>query len=228
MGQKINPNGFRLGITRDWDARWFARGKEFARFLHEDLELRNFLKKRLYHAGVAKIEIERQNADSVRVRVYAARPGVAIGRKGAEIEAIRSELHDLLKKEVDLDIREVDRPETHAQLIAESIASQLERRVGFRRAMKKAIANALKFGVKGIKVSVAGRLGGAELARTEWYRVGRLPLQTLRANVDYGYAVAWTKYGVIGVKAWVFHGEEYGARFLKRGVMTSGEARVSQ
>lgn len=227
MGQKTNPNGFRLGITRDWDSRWFARGREFSRILKEDDEIRRFIKKRLYHAGVAKIEIERQTQEIVRIRVYAARPGVAIGRKGAEIEAIRTELHDLLQRDIDLEIREVDRPETHAQLVAESIASQLERRVGFRRAMKKAIANALKFGVKGIKVSVAGRLGGAELGRTEWYRVGRLPLQTLRANVDYGYAVAWTKYGVIGVKAWIFHGEEYGVRVLKRGVMTAGEPRSS-
>jgi small subunit ribosomal protein S3 len=225
MGQKINPNGFRLGITRDWDSRWFARGKEFARFIQEDEATRNYIKKRLYHAGIAKIEIERQTSEAIRIRVYAARPGVAIGRKGVEIEGIRGELQERLKKTVDLDIREVDRPETNAQLIAESVASQIERRVGFRRAMKKAISNALKFGVKGIKVSVAGRLGGAELARTEWYRVGRLPLQNLRANVDYGYAVAWTKYGIIGVKAWIFHGEEYGVRFLKRGVMTSGEPR---
>jgi small subunit ribosomal protein S3 len=225
MGQKTNPNGFRLGITRDWDSRWFAKGREFARYIVEDETIRNYIKKRLYHAGIAKIEIERQTQDVVRVRVHAARPGVAIGRKGAEIEGIREELQHRLQKTIELDIREVDRPETNAQLIAESVASQIERRVGFRRAMKKAISNALKFGVKGIKVSVAGRLGGAELARTEWYRVGRLPLQTLRANVDYGYAVAWTKYGVIGVKAWVFHGEEYGVRFLKRGVLTSGDVR---
>jgi small subunit ribosomal protein S3 len=220
MGQKTDPRGFRLGITRDWDSRWLFPRKYVAQLIGEDEAIRKMLKKRLFHAGVAKIEIERPTLDDLRIRVYAARPGLAIGRKGAEIDSIRQELRERFPREIELEIREVEKPETNAQLIAELVATQLERRVSFRRAMKKAIANALSHGVQGIKISVAGRLGGSDLARTEWYRVGRLPLQTLRAEVDYGFATAWTKYGSIGVKAWVFLGEEYGNRSLRRGALT--------
>lgn len=209
MGQKVHPVGFRVGITRNWDARWFAEGPQFAEFVHEDERVRKFIKKRLFNAGVSKIEIERAAPQVITVRIYTARPGLAIGRKGEAIESLREEIQQIVPREVQLEIKEVPRPETNAQLIAEGIASQLERRVSFRRAMKKAISNALKFGVEGIKVRTSGRLGGADMSRVEWYRVGRLPLQTLRAEIDYGYAIAATKYGVIGVKVWVFSGEQY-------------------
>ncbi|RMF13242.1 MAG: 30S ribosomal protein S3 [Candidatus Dadabacteria bacterium] len=209
MGQKVHPIGFRVGITRDWDARWYAEGPTVAEFLHEDEKIRRFIKERLYSAGVARIEIERPGAQVVTVKIHTARPGLAIGRKGEAIEALREEVAKLINREVQIEIKEVPRPETSAQLVAEAIAVQLERRVAFRRAMKKAISNALKFGVEGIKVRTAGRLGGADMARIEWYRVGRLPLQTLRADIDYGFAEAKTKYGVIGVKVWVFLGEQY-------------------
>lgn len=211
MGQKVHPIGFRVGVTRDWSARWYAEGKQVAEFLHEDERVRNFVKKRLFHAGVSHIEIERTAPQAMTVKIHTARPGLAIGRKGEAIEGLREEIQQLVPREVQIEIREVPRPETNAQLIAEAIAVQLERRVSFRRAMKKAIANALKFGVEGIKVRTSGRLGGADMSRVEWYRVGRLPLQTLRAEIDYGFAVARTKYGVIGVKTWVFHGEDYKA-----------------
>ncbi len=224
MGQKVHPVGFRVGITRDWDARWFAEGPQVAEFLHEDEKVRNFVKQRLFHAGVARIEIERSGPQAMTVKIFTARPGLAIGRKGEAIEGLREEVQQLVPREVQLEIREVPRPETNAQLIGEAIAVQLERRVSFRRAMKKAISNALKFGVEGIKVRCAGRLGGADMARIEWYRVGRLPLQTLRADIDYGFTVARTKYGVIGVKVWVFQGEEYKSN---RSGQTMGEPRPS-
>jgi len=231
MGQKVNPVGFRVGVTRDWDARWFAQGKDVQTFLHEDEHIRRFVKKRLFHAGVASIEIERAAPQTVTVRVFAARPGLAIGRKGEAIEALREDVQKEVDREVQLEIREVSRPETNAQLVAEGIAVQLERRVSFRRAMKKAISNALKFGVAGIKVRTAGRLGGRDMARVEWYRVGRLPLQTLRADVDYGLAVARTKYGVIGVKVWVFRGEKFHAgtnvSFGTYGLQTTGNAHIT-
>ncbi len=211
MGQKVHPIGFRVGVTRDWGARWYAEGKQVAEFIHEDERVRNFVKKRLFNAGVAKVEIERTAPQAITIKIHAARPGLAIGRKGEAIEGLREEVARIVPREVHLEIKEVPRPETNAQLIAESIVSQLERRVSFRRAMKKAISNALKFGVEGIKVRTSGRLGGADMSRVEWYRVGRLPLQTLRANIDYGFAIARTKYGVIGVKTWVFHGEQYAA-----------------
>lgn len=210
MGQKTNPIGFRLGVIKTWDSRWFA-AQNYARFLHEDIAIKRFLKGRLTQAGVAKIEIERAaNKDKrVKVNIHTSRPGLVIGRKGAEVENLKKELQKITDKEVILNITEVKRPETNAQLVAENIAMQLERRVSFRRAMKRNVSQALKFGAKGIKAMCAGRLAGAEMARTEWYREGRVPLQTIRADIDYGLATARTKYGVIGIKVWIFKGEVY-------------------
>ena len=207
MGQKVNPIGLRIGVTRTWDSRWFGKGKEFAEAVKEDHEIRKHIKARLKHAGISKIEIERA-ANRVRVIIHNARPGIVIGKKGAEIEKLKEELIKLTKgKEIVIDIQEVRRPELEAQLVAENIAVQLERRVSFRRAMKRAVALALRFGAQGIRVQCKGRLGGAEIARKEWYREGRVPLHTLRADIDYGFAEALTKYGVIGVKVWIFKGE---------------------
>jgi len=210
LGQKTHPYGFRLGTIRTWDSKWFA-AKNYAKFLHEDITIKKFLKKKLYQAGISKIEIERAaNKDKRdKINIYTSRPGLVIGRKGAEIENLKKELQRITDKEVILNITEVKRPEVDAQLVAENIALQMERRVSFRRAMKKNVLQAMKFGAKGIKAMCAGRLAGAEMARTEWYREGRVPLQTIRADIDYGYAVASTKYGVIGVKVWVFKGEIY-------------------
>jgi small subunit ribosomal protein S3 len=210
LGQKTHPYGFRLGTIRTWDSKWFA-AKNYAKFLHEDITIKEFLKKKLYQAGISKIEIERAaNKDKrAKINIYTSRPGLVIGRKGAEIENLKKELQRITDKEVILNITEVKRPEVDAQLVAENIALQMERRVSFRRAMKKNVLQAMKFGAKGIKAMCAGRLAGAEMARTEWYREGRVPLQTIRADIDYGYAVASTKYGVIGVKVWVFKGEIY-------------------
>jgi small subunit ribosomal protein S3 len=210
MGQKTHPFGFRLGIIKTWDSKWFA-DKNYAKFLHEDIIIKNFLKKRLYQAGISKIEIERAaNKDKrAKINIYTSRPGLVIGRKGIEVENLKKELQAITDKEVILNITEVKRPEVDAQLVAENIALQLERRVSFRRAMKRNVSQALKFGAKGIKAMCAGRLAGAEMARTEWYREGRVPLQTIRADIDYGMAVANTKYGVIGIKVWVFKGEIY-------------------
>lgn len=205
MGQKTHPIGFRLGITKTWLSRWFA-AKGYAGLLHEDIRIRRYLKEKLYHAGVSKIEIERK-ADQVRVVIHAARPGIIIGRKGAEVERLKAELNAMTGRQVQLDIVEVRRPELDAQLVAEQVSLQLERRVAFRRAMKKAVQTAMRLGAQGVKIAVAGRLAGAEIARTEWYREGRVPLHTLRADIDYGIALARTTYGVIGVKGWVFHGE---------------------
>lgn len=204
MGQKVHPIGFRVGITRNWDSRWFAQGKTYARFLHEDDRIRVLIKKRLYHAGIASVIIERPAPKSVKIVIFAARPGVVIGKKGAEVELLKSELAQKTGRDIHVEIVEVRNPETNAQLIAESLAQQLERRVAFRRAMKRALINATKFEVGGIKIRCAGRLGGAELSRAEWYREGRVPLQTLRATIDYGYTRALTTYGVIGVQVWVF------------------------
>ncbi len=207
MGQKVNPIGLRIGITRTWDSRWFGKGKEFAEAVKEDYEIRKHIKGKLKHAGIARIEIERA-ANRVRIIIHSARPGIVIGKKGAEIEKLKQELAKLTKdKEIVIDIVEVRRPELEAQLVAENIAVQLERRVSFRRAMKRAVALALRFGAQGIRVQCKGRLGGAEIARKEWYREGRVPLHTLRADIDYGFAEALTKYGVIGVKVWIFKGE---------------------
>jgi small subunit ribosomal protein S3 len=210
MGQKTNPFGFRLGVIKTWDSRWFA-SQNYAKFLHEDIAVKKFLKQRLAQAGIAKIEIERAaNKDKrVKVNIHTSRPGLVIGRKGAEVENLKKELQKITDKEVILNITEVKRPEVNAQLVAENIAMQLERRVSFRRAMKRNVSQALKFGAKGIKAMCAGRLAGAEMARTEWYREGRVPLQTIRADIDYGVATASTKYGVIGIKVWVFKGEVY-------------------
>ena len=205
MGQKVNPLGFRLGVIKSWDSRWFA-GKEYAAFIEDDYNLREFLKKKLYHAGISKIEIERW-AKRVRLRIYAARPGIVIGKKGAEIEQLKKELEKMVAQEVVIDIQEVRKPEVDAQLVAENVALQIVRRVAFRRAMKRGVSSAMRFGAQGIKVCCAGRLGGAEMARTEWYKEGRIPLHTLRADIDYGFSEARTTYGIIGVKVWIFHGE---------------------
>jgi small subunit ribosomal protein S3 len=205
LGQKVNPIGLRLNITRTWDSIWYA-DKDYSSYLIEDQKIRKYLKKRLYHAGLSKTKIER-TGDKIRVKLFTARPGIVIGKKGAEIEMLKKDLERFVDRPVTLDIQEVRRPEADAQLVAESIASQLERRVAFRRAMKKAVNSALRFGVQGIKISCAGRLGGAEMSRSEWVREGRVPLHTLRADVDYALAEANTTYGIIGVKVWIFHGE---------------------
>jgi small subunit ribosomal protein S3 len=205
LGQKVHPIGFRLGIHRDWDSRWFA-GKEFSSFVLEDYKIRKFLKKRAAQAGVSKIEIERA-ANKVRVRLHTARPGIIIGKKGSEIEKLKRDLEKQVKREVIIDIQEVRKAEVDAQLVAENVAMQLVRRVAFRRAMKKSVSTALRFGALGIKISCSGRLGGAEMARREWYREGRVPLHTIRADIDYGFSEAFTTYGVIGVKVIIFKGE---------------------
>ncbi len=205
MGQKTHPFGFRLGYNKTWRSRWFA-DKEYAELLYEDIELRKELKKRLRSAGVSMIEIERA-ANKLVIRIDTARPGIIIGRKGAEIDKLKTEVQNRTKREVHIEIQEVHRPELNAQLVAENIALQLEKRTAFRRAMRKSVDSALRFGCKGIKVRVAGRLNGAEIARKEWYLQGRLPLQTLRADIDYGFAQAYTTYGVIGVKCWIYQGE---------------------
>ncbi len=221
MGQKVNPIGFRLGITRTWDSRWFAK-REYGKLIHEDIKLRRFLKEKLFGANIAKIEIERA-ANKVKINVHTARPGIVIGKKGAGVEQLKAEVQKLSKNEVSLNIIEVKKPEANATLLAESVASQLEKRVAFRRAMKKCMTSAFKQGIKGIKIRVSGRLGGAEIARTEWYSEDSVPLHTLRANIDYGTAEARTTYGVIGVKAWVYHGE---TQTLKK--QAAAEAKAAQ
>lgn len=208
MGQKVHPIGFRLGINRTWESRWYA-DTDYAEKLHADLKLRNFLKKRLYHAGISKIELERA-ANKVKVNIFAARPGIIIGKKGSEVEELKRELAKLTDDECFINIQEVRKPEVDAQLVAENIALQMERRVAFRRAMKRSVSMALKFGAQGIKIECSGRLGGAEMSRREWYREGRVPLHTLRAEIDYGFAEAKTTYGIIGVKVLIFKGEIFG------------------
>jgi small subunit ribosomal protein S3 len=205
LGHKVHPYGFRVGINKPWLSRWYG-GKDYPRTLHEDLALRQFLKKELDQAGVSNIEIERV-ANKVRVEIHTARPGIVIGKKGVEIERLRKALGEKTGKEIFLNVREIKRPELDAQLVADNIASQLKRRVGFRRAMKRAVTSAMKLGAEGIRVNCAGRLGGAEIARTEWYREGRVPLHTLRADIDHGFAESFTTYGVIGVKVIIFKGE---------------------
>ena len=205
MGQKTHPIGFRLGIVKTWGSKWYEE-KQFAKWLHEDLRLKKEIKKKLEHAGVSAIEIERA-ANKAKINIFTARPGIVIGKRGAGIEALKKEVQALTTSEVFLNIQEVRKAETNAQLVAENIATQLERRVAFRRAMKKAVQTAMKFGAKGIRVSCAGRLGGAEMARYEWYREGRVPLHTLRADIEYGTTEAHTTYGKIGVKCWIFRGE---------------------
>lgn len=205
MGQKVHPIGFRLGVIKTWDSKWYAEA-DYAKYLHEDIAIRKFLKKRLYNSGVSKIEIERA-ANKVKINIHTARPGLIIGKKGSEVETIKKELSTLTSKEIFINIHEVRKPELDAQLVAENVALQLERRIAFRRAMKKSVTSALKFGAKGIRITCSGRLGGAEMSRTEWYREGRVPLHTLRADIDYGFAEAMTTYGLIGVKVLIFKGE---------------------
>ncbi len=205
MGQKVHPYGFRLGVTKTWRSRWFAK-QEYAKLLHEDLELKELLRSRLKAAGVSSVEVDRPG-NKLRVTIRTSRPGIIIGRKGAEIEKLKQDLARKTKRDVFIDIQEVHKPELDAQLVSESIALQLEKRVAFRRAMRKAVDSALRFGCKGIKVRVSGRLNGAEIARSEWYLQGQLPLHTLRADIDYGFSEAFTTYGVIGVKTWTYKGE---------------------
>ena len=209
MGQKINPTGFRLPVTRDWTSRWYAEGRSFARTLGEDLKVRTFLQKKLRNASVSRILIERP-AKNARITIYSARPGVVIGKQGQDIEVLKNEVQKMMGVPVHVNIEEIRRPELDAQLIADSITQQLEKRVMFRRAMKRAMQNAMRLGAQGIKIMSAGRLNGAEIARTEWYREGRVPLHTLRANIDYGFSEANTTYGVIGVKVWVYKGDNFG------------------
>lgn len=206
MGQKTHPIGFRLGITKTWDSKWYSTGRNYAKRVHEDRAIREFLKKKLYNAGVAKMEIERA-PEKIKVTIHTARPGLVIGKKGAGIDALRLELQAKTKDEVTINIQEVRKAEMDAQLVAENVALQLERRVAFRRAIKKAVQTALKLGAEGIKIKLSGRLAGAEMARREWIREGRVPLHTLRADVDYGFAEANTTYGKIGVKTWVYRGD---------------------
>lgn len=206
MGQKVNPIGLRLGIIKTWESRWYA-DKNYAEFIFEDHEIRKYLKKRLYHAGISRIEIER-SAQRIRIRIFAARPGIIIGKKGSEISQLKSDMEKRLSgKEISIDIQEVRKPELDAQLVAENVAAQIEKRVAFRRAMKRGIQSAMRFGAEGIKVICAGRLGGAEMSRTEVYKEGRVPLHTLRADIDYGFVEANTTYGIIGVKVFIFKGE---------------------
>ncbi len=207
MGQKICPIGLRIGITKTWDSKWYADKKHYTTLLHEDIRIRNLIKKEFYQAAISRIELERAATERVRVVIHSARPGMIIGRKGHEIELLRRRITEITQKEVFLDIREVKRPEIDAQLVAENVALQIERRVAYRRAMKRALSSSLRLGALGIKIMVSGRLGGSEIARKEWYREGRVPLATLRADIDYGFAEAKTTYGIIGVKVWIFKGE---------------------
>jgi small subunit ribosomal protein S3 len=205
LGQKVNPIGLRLGIVKTWESRWYA-DKNYADYILEDYRIRRFIKSKLYHAGVSRIEIER-SSKLIRLRIYTARPGIVIGKKGAEISQLKKEIEKLVSNEVMIDIQEVRKPEIDAQLVAENVALQIERRVAFRRAMKRGVTSAMRFGAVGVKIICSGRLGGAEMARTEWYREGRVPLHTLRADIDYGFIEARTTYGIIGVKVFIFKGE---------------------
>ncbi|MFO7684462.1 MAG: 30S ribosomal protein S3 [Desulfobacterales bacterium] len=205
MGQKVNPIGLRLGIVKTWESRWYA-DKNYADYILEDFKIRRFIKKKLYHAGVSRIEIER-SSKRIRLRIFTSRPGIVIGKKGAEISLLKQDIEKMVTHEVLIDIQEIRKPEIDAQLVAENIALQIERRVAFRRAMKRGVSSAMRFGAQGVKVICGGRLGGAEMARREWYREGRVPLHTLRADIDYGFTEARTTYGAIGVKVFVFKGE---------------------
>ena len=205
MGQKVNPIGLRLGIVKTWESRWYA-DKNYSAYIYEDYNIRKFVKKKLSHASISRIEIER-SAKRVRLRIYTARPGIVIGKKGAEIEILKQDLKKIISQEVLIDIQEIRKPEIDAQLVAENVANQLVRRVAFRRAMKRCVTSSLRFGALGVKIICSGRLGGAEMARTEWYREGRVPLHTLRADIDYGFAEANTTYGIIGIKVFIFKGE---------------------
>src|ERR1700742_2927408 len=223
MGQKTHPYGFRLGVTKTWRSRWFAK-QDFAKLLQEDLELKETLKTRLRAAGISSVEVDRPG-NKLRITIQTSRPGIIIGRKGAEIEKLKGDLAKKTKREVFIDIQEVHKPELDAQLVSESIGLQLEKRVAFRRAMRKAVDSALRFGCRGIKVRVSGRLNGAEIARTEWYLQGQLPLHTLRADIDYGFAEAHTTYGVIGIKAWLYKGEILDLTKRRGGLLPEPEPR---
>ena len=215
MGQKVNPHGLRVGVINDWDSRWYAEA-DFADNLVEDYQIRTYLKKKLYSAGVSKIEIERAS-DRLKVIIFTAKPGVVIGKGGAEIEKLKVEIQKFTTKKLNVEIKEIKKPDTNAQLVAENIAAQLENRISFRRAMKSSMSRTMKAGAKGIKASVSGRLGGADMARTEFYSEGTIPLQTLRADIDYGFAEADTTYGKLGVKVWIYHGEVLPTRAKKEG-----------
>ncbi|MEG1536742.1 MAG: 30S ribosomal protein S3 [Clostridiales bacterium] len=206
MGQKVNPKGFRIGVIRDWDARWYANNKDFKHFLYEDYQLRRYVKGKLYSSGVSKVDIERAGGQ-VRINIFTAKPGIVIGRGGQEVEILRKELEKMSGKTVKVNITEVKRPELDAQLVAENVAASLEKRIAFRRAMKQTVSRTMRMGGEGIKIMCAGRLAGAEIARTEWYAEGKVPLHTLRADIDYGFAEANTAYGKIGVKVWIYKGE---------------------
>ena len=208
MGQKVHPTGIRLGIVKDWTSRWYANSQDYAQFLHQDLTVRDFIKKKLAHASVSRIQINRP-ASNAHITVHTARPGIVIGKKGEDIDKLRQEVSAMMGIPVQMNVEEIRKPELDAQLVAESIAQQLEKRIMYRRAMKRAVTNTMRLGAEGIKINVAGRLNGAEIARTEWYREGRVPLHTLRADIDYGTAEANTTYGIIGIKVWIFKGEVF-------------------
>ncbi len=219
MGQKVNPIGLRLGIVKTWESRWYA-GKNYSDYILEDYNIRKFIKKKLYHAGISRIEIER-SSKRVRLRIFTSRPGIVIGKKGSEISQLKKELEMTIPHEVLIDIQEVRKPEIDAQLVAENIALQIVRRVAFRRAMKRGVSSAMRFGAKGVKIICSGRLGGAEMARTEWYKEGRVPLHTLRADIDYGFIEANTTYGIVGVKVFIFKGEILDKNAITAGAGTS-------
>ncbi|HPZ90942.1 MAG: 30S ribosomal protein S3 [Firmicutes bacterium] len=222
MGQKVNPIGLRVGIIRDWDARWYAEGKEFVETLHEDIKVRDFIRRQLPNSGISRIEIERA-ANRMRVTIHTAKPGVVIGRGGAGIERLRQELDKLTGRQTHINIMEIRVPELDAQLVAESVAAQLEKRVAFRRAMKQAMGRTMRAGAKGVRIMVSGRLGGAEMSRTEWYTDGTVPLHTLRADIDYGFTEAKTTYGQIGVKVWIYKGEILPKQKKAEGAVEGGE-----
>jgi len=221
VGQKTHPHGFRLGFNKPWSSRWFAKGPEYGRLIHEDLKMKREIKEKYYHAGISDVAVERVGP-KIRTIIHTARPGIIIGRGGKEIESLRGFLERIAKREVYVDIREVDKPELQALLVAEGIAVQLEKRIAYRRAMRKAVESALKMGAKGIKVMCSGRLGGVEIARTEWYLRGQMPLQTLKADIDYGFTEAFTTYGQIGIKVWIYRGE------AEKTKMTSQTAEVEE
>ena len=221
MGQKTHPLGFRLGFNRTWSSRWFSRGKDYSRLVHEDLKMKKAIKEKYYHAGIAEVVVERVGP-KVRIIIHTARPGIIIGRGGKEIESLKNFLEGIAKREVYVDIREVDKPELNSLLVGEGIGVQLEKRIAYRRAMRKAVDIALKMGAKGIKVMCSGRLGGVEIARSEWYLKGRLPLQTLRADIDYAFTQAFTTYGQIGIKVWIYRGD------VEKSKMTSQTAEVEE
>lgn len=221
MGQKTHPHGFRLGFNKQWSSRWFSKGAEYSRLIHEDLKMKKVIKERYYHAGISRVDVERVGP-KIRVIIHTARPGIVIGRGGKEIESLKSYLQQLAKKEVYVDIREVDKPELDAVLVAEGIAIQLEKRIAYRRAMRRAVDMALKMGAKGIKVMCSGRLGGVEIARSEWYLKGQLPLQTLRADIGYGFTEAFTTYGQIGIKVWIYKAD------VEKAKMTSQSTEIEE